>query len=203
MIKNKVLLFMFIIWMASCAESADVEPGEQNNQDNQAPSGKCNTPTVVISNAVERDEDGRGEITATNVCVPELGVIRTITLRYNMDTFFGEPTRLAVFSYEADFDISNAAWVAQVFTRQGEPVTINGRAVYAGWEEGTWAGPGEGFGSDSTGSPAWSGTFRYDLASGGEPDFVDAESAKQIYRNSFTLDKLRISQLNSSNDVLY
>lgn len=142
-------------------------------------------------------EDGIGEITRTNVCVPEYGNIDSITLKYSMDSFIGEPTRQAVFKYEAEFSISQATWIAQVVDdTYGEPIIVNGREVYVSWSEGTWPEPYEGYGSDVTGSPSWDDVFGH-YSSGLTLDTMLTETeAKNIYTDGFSLANLQMLEVN-------
>lgn len=163
---------------------------------------KCSTTTVVASNAVARDTNGEGLVTQTDVCVPELGVISSITLKYKLSKFFGDPTRQAVFAYQADFSIYNAFWVAQVMTTSGDPVMVNDKLVYVSWLEGSWPPPGGTFGTDSTGSPWWYETFSYYSGGMTRDGYVDETNAKAIYAAGFTLDRLRMVRINGK-AVLY
>ena len=163
---------------------------------------KCSAPTVVASNAVPRDANGEGKVTQTDVCVPELGMISSITLKYKMSKFFGDPTRQAVFAYYADYSIYNAFWVAQVMTTGGDPVTVNDKLVYVSWLEGSWPKPGGTFGTDSTGSPWWYETFSYYSGGMMRDGYVDETNAKAIYAAGFTLDNLRMVKVNGK-AVLY
>jgi hypothetical protein len=163
---------------------------------------KCSTPTEIASNAVARDMNGEGLVTETNVCVPELGMISTITLKYKLSKFFGDPTRQAVFAYSADFSISNAFWIAQVMTTSGDPVMVNGKLVYVSWLEGSWPPPGGTFGTDSTGSPWWYETFSYYSGGMTRDGYVDETNAKAIYAAGFTLDNLQMVKINGK-PVLY
>jgi hypothetical protein len=163
---------------------------------------KCSTPTVIASDAVARDTNGDGQVTQKNVCVPDLGVISSITLKYKISKFFGDPIRQAVFAYNADFSISSAFWVAQVMTTSGEPVVVNGKLVYATWLEGSWPQPGGTFGTDSTGSPWWYETFSYYSGGTMRDGYVDETNAKAIYAAGFTLDHLQMVKINGK-AVLY
>jgi hypothetical protein len=163
---------------------------------------KCSSPTSITNNAVARDADGKGQITQTNVCVPQLGVISSITLKYMLSRYFGDPARQAVFAYYADFSISDAFWVAQVMTTSGQPVMVNGKLVYVGWNEGSWPKPGGTFGTDSTGAPWWYETFAYYSGDVKLDGYVDEVNAKAIYNAGFTLDRLRIVKVGSY-PVLY
>jgi hypothetical protein len=153
---------------------------------------KCTTTTQVTSDATPRNEEGKGQVTQKNVCVPELGLITSISLRYMMSTFFGDVTRQAIFAYYADFDISSAFWLAQVMTTAGTPVMVGGKPVYVHWSEGAWPDAGGQWGIDATGSPWWYEVFAY-WTSGDKLDgYVDETNAKAIYKAGFTLDNLRI-----------
>jgi hypothetical protein len=163
---------------------------------------KCSTPTVIASDAVARDTNGDGKVTQKNVCVPDLGVISSITLKYKISKFFGDPIRQAVFAYNADLSISSAFWVAQVMTTSGEPVVVNGKLVYATWLEGSWPQPGGTFGTDSTGSPWWYETFSYYSGGTKRDGYVDETNAKAIYAAGFTLDHLQMVKINGK-AVLY
>lgn len=205
------LVLPLVSIIASCGDSASTatdEGPDARSDVRQAVDGtsgaKCSSPSTVTRSAVPRSGDeGVGEVTATAVCVPEHGVITTITLRYAMDSFFGEPTRQAIFSYDGDFEVVDAEWVVQVFGLDGEPIEVDGEDVYVGWEEGVWAGSGDGFGWDSTGSPSWSETFaHYSPGDAALTEFIDADAAKDIYRAGFTLDRLRFITVNDS-PVLY
>ncbi|HKP56445.1 MAG TPA: hypothetical protein VJV78_06990, partial [Polyangiales bacterium] len=158
--------------------------------------------SVVANDAVARDANGDGTVTQKNVCVPELGTISSITLKYKMSKYFGDPVRQAVFAYYAGFKISNAFWVAQVMTTSGQPVMVNGKLVYVTWLEGSWPQPGGTFGTDSTGSPWWYETFSYYSGGAMRDGYVDETNAKAIYAAGFTLDRLRMVKING-NAVLY
>lgn len=165
-------------------------------------SGSCTTPSVVSEDAVARGADGRGEVTQSDVCVPGMGLISSITLRYRMDTFFGDATRTAVFAYHADFSIGSATWFAQVFTTAGDEVLVGGEPVYVSWLEGSWPEPGGEFGFDITGSPWWNEVFGFYDGGTALSSYVDEATAKSIYQAGFTLDRLRVVEVNDE-PVLY
>jgi len=157
---------------------------------------------VIASDAVARDANGNGQVTQKNVCVPDLGMVSSITLKYKLSKYFGDPIRQAVFAYYADFNISSAFWVAQVMTTSGAPVMVNNKLVYVSWLEGSWPKSGGTFGTDSTGSPWWYETFSYYSGGMTRDGYVDETNAKAIYAAGFTLDNLRMVRINSK-PVLY
>jgi hypothetical protein len=162
----------------------------------------CNEASIVSNDATARDDTGRGEVTQSSVCVPGQGVVDDITLAYRMDSFFGEATRRAVFAYQADFSIGGAVWFAQVFSTGGQPIQVEGKSVYVSWLEGSWPEPGGEFGVDSTGSPSWGEVFSYYANGAARTGYVPEAAAKTIYRDGFTLNRLRMVSINDD-PVLY
>ena len=183
----------------------DESNSNSNQPDDTTDSSNCSAAGSVQSVVANRDDEtGIGELNVTNICVPELGFIETISLKYELDSFFGEPTRQAVFAYEGDFSISDVLWVARVVNNIGSPVLSGSEEVWVSWSEGTFRDSGEGFGIDSTGSPNWTETFgTWDGISeeGDQSDddlfeFLLEDDAKNIYRAGFSLDSLTILSIN-------
>ncbi len=159
------------------------------------------TATTPISTVVKCSGATLGsaaDVTAMNVPVFESTTkVTALTLRYDMGTYFGEPTRKAVISWQGTGSISNLLWLAEVVDSQGKQyVTASGARVFASYQVGSIKGPGAGFGTDSTGSPSWSQTFvTYDDSAGTSFGVTDVE-AKNIYKGCFKLAQLRVVKLN-------
>ncbi len=186
-------------------DESNSNSANSNQPDDTTDSSNCSAAGSVQSVVANRDDEtGIGELNVTNICVPELGFIETISLKYELDSFFGEPTRQAVFAYEGDFSISDVLWVARVVNNIGSPVLSGSEEVWVSWSEGTFRDSGEGFGIDSTGSPNWTETFgTWDGISeeGDQSDddlfeFLLEDDAKNIYRAGFSLDSLTILSIN-------
>jgi hypothetical protein len=140
----------------------------------------------------------KGDLVATTVPVCEGSTrVTALTLRYDMNAYFGEPTRKAVVAWEGSGGLSGVQWLAEVQSSQGRQyVTASGKRVFASYLVGSIKGPGQGFGTDSTGSPSWSQTFVvYDPATGVADGVPEAE-AKNIYKACFKLANLGLVKLN-------
>lgn len=125
--------------------------------------------------------------------------VTAFTLRYDMGTFFGEPTRAAVCSWDGTGSLgAGVQWVAEVHDQQGRQyVNAAGKRVFASYLLGTIKGPGQGFGTDTTGSPSWAQTFvTWDAATTSTKYEVTTDEAKNIYRACFTLANVRLVRLN-------
>lgn len=123
--------------------------------------------------------------------------VQSLTLRYEMSSYFGEPTRKAVISWTGSGAMSSLQWLAEVQDMQGRQyLATGGQRVFASYNVGSIKGPGEGFGTDSTGSPSWSQTFvTFDNAAGVANGISDTD-AKNIYRACFKLANVRVVKLN-------
>lgn len=125
--------------------------------------------------------------------------VDSLTLNYEMGVFFGEPTRSAVFKWEGSGNLFDVKWGAAVVNSDEEQYLIDGNPVYVSWEEGTFNGPGEGYGSDVSGSPNWDKTFLFfDSDSVAFKDSVTEEMAKEIYNRDFMLKDLFVLEINDS-----
>lgn len=159
------------------------------------------TPTTSIPNEsiCSGDEaSASGDLDAVNtpLFAGDTHVSR-FSARYELSSFFGEPTRAVAFAWEGTGLLGDVTWVAEVQTQDGnfQYVTDAGQRVYASWEGGTIGDPGEGFGFDTTGSPSWDETFvTYD---GSQFQLtVSEDEAKRIYRGCFRLGGLRLLEIN-------
>jgi hypothetical protein len=142
----------------------------------------------------------KGDLPAINTPVSIAGTsVTMLTLRYDMNFYFGEPTRKAVVSWNGTGSLSNVLWLAEVHDKQGRQyVTSSGQRVFASYLVGTIRGPGAGFGSDTTGSPSWSQAFvTWDDAATATAFGVPETAAKSIYKNCFTLANVRLVKLNT------
>lgn len=121
--------------------------------------------------------------------------VSSLTFRTQMDTFFGEPTRLGTLKWEGTGGFSSLFWVAEVMNETGtaQYVTASGKRVFATWLLGYWPGAGMGFGSDATGSPYWYETFKtYNSANNNFENGVTEETAKNIFKTCHTLKNFRV-----------
>lgn len=139
-----------------------------------------------------------GDKPAINTPVSITGVsVTALTLRYDMDIYFGEPTRRATISWEGTGSLSSVQWLAEVHDTQGRQyVNSSGQRVFASYNLGTIRGPGQGFGTDTTGSPSWSETFVTYSNTGGVMNGVTEADARNIYRGCFRLANVRVLRLN-------
>jgi hypothetical protein len=159
------------------------------------------TTTTIPANATSCSGStygAKGDLTATTVPVCEGSTrVTSLTLRYDMNAYFGEPTRRAVVAWEGSGALSSVQWLAEVQNAQGRQyVTASGKRVFASYLVGSIKGPGQGFGTDSTGSPSWSQTFVvYDPATGVANGVSDTE-AKNIYKACFKLANVGLVKLN-------
>lgn len=141
----------------------------------------------------------KADLEAVNLPLAAAGVsVSTLTLRYEMGSYFGEPTRRAVASWTGSGALSSIGWLAEVQSPSGRQyVNAAGARVFASFQTGSFRGPGAGFGVDTTGSPAWSQTFvTWDPAAGQTVNGVTDIEAKGIYRNCFQLANMRLYRLN-------
>jgi len=194
-IKNKVftkliLLIVASIWFVSCDQITG----------NSSDDGTNNTCTMASATGEVDNEIGvLGEITVS--CDVEIDglLVDLITFHYDIDAFFGEPIRSAVFKWEGEGSIFDIEWGAAVMDGNGNQYVVNNNPVYVSWEEGTFEGPGEGYGRDVSGSPSWDRTFLFFDET--EREFfegVSEETAKNIYTSDFVLDELMILEINGN-----
>ncbi|UXP32921.1 hypothetical protein N6H18_02995 [Reichenbachiella agarivorans] len=186
-------------WSDSDDEKGTIEGSVDYNSGNGGQGGSTSNVCVFSSSTgtVDGELGDSGEMTTE--CTYTLGdlTVTSLTLRYELGIFFGEVTRKAVFKWEGLGSISGVLWGAAVINENGEHLTLDGNPLYMSWEEGTFEGPGEGFGWDVTGSPSWSDVFLLlDKSKGEFYQGVDAEMAKAIYKADFTLSDLIILNIN-------
>lgn len=162
------------------------------------------TPTTSIPGVENCQGDSLGsggDLGAVNTPLVQGDIrIDSLTLRYEMDSFLGEPTRLATIAWEGTGGLYDVDWFAEVLTADGGSQYVNaaGQRVYASYRLGTVPDAGDGFGTDATGSPNWSETFV--TATGAGEDLaefnVTEEEAKDIYRACFTLGNVHVLGIN-------
>lgn len=138
-----------------------------------------------------------GDLVAINTPLQvENTTVSDLILRYDMDSFFGEPTRKAVVSWQGTGGLYSLQWLAEVHNPQGQQYTAGGQRVYASYLTGSIPSAGAGFGFDSTGSPDWAKTFVTLGTDNQVLDNVSATDAKNIYRACFNLANLRVLGFN-------
>jgi len=141
----------------------------------------------------------KGDRVAINTPVSVTGTtVSSLTLRYEMGTYFGEPTRRAVVAWNGSGTLSGLLWLAEVHNPQGRQyVTAGGKRVFASFTVGSIPAAGGTFGTDTTGSPSWSQTFvTWDDGAGATVNGVTDTNAKDIYSACFSLTNVRLVKLN-------
>jgi hypothetical protein len=141
----------------------------------------------------------KGDRVAINTPVSVTGTaVSSLTLRYDLGVYFGEPTRKAVVAWNGTGALSSLLWLAEVHSPQGRQyVTASGQRVFASFTVGAIPAAGGTFGTDSTGSPSWSQTFvTWDDGAGATAYGVTDTAAKDIYKACFSLENVRLVKLN-------
>lgn len=126
--------------------------------------------------------------------------IRSFTVKYKFDHFFGELTRTAVYKWEGTGDLRTYDWSAQLVDKTGKyAVGVGGQLVGVSWGGGTLGKPGKGYGFDVAGSPNWNKaffTFRK-----GDPyrtpvRWLTKDEAVKVYKDGFKLNNLWLRKVN-------
>ena len=161
------------------------------------------TPTTAIPVAKLCETENRGDsgtLTATNTPLYSDDVsINSLFLKYEMDSFIGEPMRKGTVSWQGEGSLYEIFWLAEVLdpSSGNQYVTAGGGRIYASYILGSYPDPGGEFGSDMSGSPNWSETFVIFNPASGEVEFgVSEAEAKAIYDGCFKLDNLTILGIN-------
>lgn len=149
-----------------------------------------NPPQKTCTNRIDR------ESVALNTPVQQGGTtINSLTFKTYMDTYFGDAIRRGTLKWEGVGSFSQIFWAAEVMDESGtrQYVTASGKRVFTSYLLGTWKGPGQGFGSDMSGSPWWHEVFKvYNPATNKFENGVSEAEAKNIYRTCHTLGNFRI-----------
>lgn len=191
------IVIISTVFLYSCDLIAGLDDDKNGGGENQETISNMECTFSSAEGDVDSEIGAEGSLTVEcDFQIEDLDVT-SLTLGYEMDAFFGEPTRKAAFKWEGEGTIFDVKWGAAVIDEEGRQVTFDGNPVYVSWEEGTFKGPGEGFGTDATGSPSWDKTFLFFDESG--PEFFEGipeEAAKNIYTSDFTLSEMMILEIN-------
>lgn len=206
-------LSLVVVAVFTLGSIASTGTGTGPSDDDEGPGGaggpaalRFDTPTTSIpaeSDACSGDTFGdSGELEALNTpLINDDGDVRidALTLRYDMGSFFGEPTRSGIIAWEGEGGLYDILWAAEVLTADGGAQYTNGRGqrVYASYLLGAFPDAGDGFGFDTTGSPNWTETFMvWDESAGALAFGVEEGEAKDIYRACFRLGDLYVLGIN-------
>lgn len=161
------------------------------------PGSGSSCSNVSFTGEVDGELGATGEISMNCEYSHDGLTVSSLTLKYQLGILFGEVTRKAVFKWEGQGSLYDVYWGAAVLDAQGNHLAIGGNPLYMSWEEGTFEGPGEGFGWDVSGSPSWSDVFLfYDESEGTFYQGVDQATAKSIYQSDFILGDMIVLELN-------
>lgn len=200
-IPNKLCIILFTLigtlFLYSCDMISGLNDEDSESEDDQELVEIRECRSSNASGTVDGEFGAKGQLSASCDFQADGLIVNSLTLGYEIDTFFGEPTRKAAFKWEGEGSISDVKWGAAVVDDEGRQFTSGGSPVYMSWVEGTFEGPGEGFGSDVTGSPSWDSTFLfYDENENEFLEGVPEETAIDIFQADFTLDDLMILEIN-------
>lgn len=185
-------------WTNSDDESGVITGGTDGTAGPGPGTGSSNSCSLIsFTGEVDGELGATGEISMNCEYSHDGLTVSSLTLKYQLGILFGEVTRKAVFKWEGQGSLYDVYWGAAVLDAQGNHLAVGGKPLYMSWEEGTFEGPGEGFGWDVSGSPSWSDVFLfYNEAEGTFYQGVDQTTAKSIYQSDFILGQMIVLELN-------